>query len=179
MGRETIRIGTRGSPLALKQAEEIVSSLRRFHPHLNFRIIKMKTTGDKNKNTPLEKLEGTDFFTKEIEEALLRGEIDLAVHSAKDLPDQIPEGLTIAAITSSIDPDDILVSKKSLKLDELPRGAKVGTSSFRRKTQLKKFRSDFQIVDIRGDTPKVYEKFFEDNEEYPVMTIAGGGYTRT
>ncbi len=176
MGRETIRIGTRGSPLALKQVEEIVSSLSKFHPHLNFRVIKIETAGDKDKNTPLEKLEGTDFFTREIEDALIRGEIDLAVHSAKDLPNRIPEKLMIAVITESIDSDDVLVSKKDLSLNELPRGARIGTSSLRRKTQLENYRKDFRIVDIRGNIEKRLKTL--DKTDLDAIMIAAAGLIR-
>ncbi len=127
MGR-VYRIGTRTSPLALKQVEEIVSlinvpptlvraggAIKRFHPEFTYEILVMETTGDKDKTTPIWMIEGTDFFTKEIDEALLEGGIDLAVHSAKDLPDKTPEGLAIAAITKSIDPYEALVAKAILK----------------------------------------------------------------
>jgi len=145
------RIGTRRSPLALRQVIEAVSYLREFYPDLRTKTVCIDTYGDKDKTTPISAIEGTDFFTREIDEALLRNEIDFAVHSAKDLPDKIPDGLCIAAITKSIDPYDALVSKNNLKLDELPYGAKIGTSSQRRKAQLKAYRNDFKILDIRGN----------------------------
>ncbi|MCM8756831.1 MAG: hydroxymethylbilane synthase [Candidatus Omnitrophica bacterium] len=156
--QRTWRIGTRRSPLALKQVEEIVNSLRKFYPEFSYEVIGIDTQGDKDKITPISEIEGTDFFTKEIEEALLRGEIDFAVHSSKDLPDKIPEGLTISAITKSIDPYDALVSKNGLKINELPKGSKIGVSSQRRKTQLKRYREDFKIVDIRGNIEERLEK---------------------
>ncbi|MCM8778913.1 MAG: hydroxymethylbilane synthase [Candidatus Omnitrophica bacterium] len=162
MGRN-YRIGTRRSPLALKQVEEIVNSLRRFYPEFLYEVIGIDTYGDKDKVTPISEIEGTDFFTKEIEEALLKEEIDFAVHSAKDLPDVIPNGLTIAAITKSIDPYDALVSKNNLKLNKLPQGAKIGASSLRRKVELKRYRPDFQIVDIRGNIEERLEKLDKDN----------------
>lgn len=167
------RIGTRTSPLALRQVEEVVNSLKRFYPEFSYEIVGINTYGDKDKVTPISKMEGTDFFTREIEEALLKGEIDLAVHSAKDLPDQIPEGLIIAAITESIDPDDVLVSKKGLKLDELLRGAKVGTSSLRRKTQLKNYRKDFRIIDIRGNIEERLKTLDETDLDAIVIAAAG------
>ncbi len=148
---QTVRVGTRGSPLALRQAEEVIALLKKAHPECRLEVIRIETTGDKDKITPLEKLEGSDFFTREIEEALSGERIDLAVHSAKDLPDVLPDGLEIAVVFKSIEPCDALVSKNNLKLEELPSGAKIGTSSRRRKTQLKSFRKDFQIFDIRGD----------------------------
>ena len=146
----TLRIGTRSSPLALKQVEEALGYLRKFYPEFSSEIISIDTYGDRDKVTPISDIEGTDFFTREIDEALLRGDIDFAVHSAKDLPDETPKGLAVAAITKSIDPYDALVSKGNLKLGELRNGAQIGVSSGRRKTQLKKYRDDLQIVDIRG-----------------------------
>lgn len=147
----TYRVGTRSSPLALKQVEEALGMLRRFYPGIRSEVISIDTYGDKDKITPISEIEGTDFFTREIDEALLRNEIDLAIHSAKDLPDGLKDGLTIAAITESTDPLDALVSKSGLTLDKLPEGARIGTSSLRRKAQLKEYRKDFEIVDIRGN----------------------------
>ncbi len=159
---KTYRTGTRRSNLALRQAEEILEALKKFYPGIKTEIIGIETYGDRDKVTPISEIEGTDFFTREIEEALLRGEIDFAVHSAKDLPDKIPEGLYIAAITKSIDPFDALVSKHNLCLKDLPFGAKIGTSSLRRKTQLKKYRSDFKIIDIRGSIEERLRKLDSD-----------------
>lgn len=145
------KVGTRTSPLALKQVEEVLEALRKFYPDFRAEIVGIETYGDRDRTTPISEIEGSDFFTREIDEALLRGEIDFAVHSAKDLPDKLREGLTIAAITKSIDPYDVLVSKENLKLEELSYGAKIGTSSNRRKQGLLKYRPDFEIVDIRGN----------------------------
>ncbi|MCQ9208205.1 MAG: hydroxymethylbilane synthase [Omnitrophica bacterium] len=145
------KVGTRTSALALKQVEAILASLNKFYPAWQVEIVGINTYGDKDRNTPISQIEGSSFFTDEIDEALSRGELDFAVHSAKDLADNLREGLTVAAITSSIDPYDVLVAKASLTLDRLPYGAKIGTSSLRRKTQLKKYRPDFQIIDIRGN----------------------------
>jgi hydroxymethylbilane synthase len=149
--QRTYKLGTRASPLALKQAEELLGELRKASPELKTEIITIETTGDKDRETPISDIEGSDFFTREIDRVLLKGKIDFAVHSAKDLADGLDKGLIIAAMTASIDPYDVLVSRSGLKLDELPPGAKIGTSSRRRKSQLKKYRSDFQIVDIRGN----------------------------
>ncbi|MBM3709432.1 MAG: hydroxymethylbilane synthase [Actinobacteria bacterium] len=148
---KTYKIGTRTSPLALRQVDEVVNKLRKFYPEFQYKIIGINTHGDRDRITPISKIEGTDFFTQEIDVALLGREIDFAVHSAKDLPDEIPKDLTIAAITRSVDPFDALVSKGNLKIDQLPSGAKIGASSLRRKTQLKKYRKDFQIISIRGN----------------------------
>lgn len=148
---KTYKVGTRTSPLALKQVDEVIGYLKEFCSDIKIEIVGINTYGDRDKITPISDVEGTDFFTREIEEALLEGEVDFAVHSAKDLPERIAEGLTIVAITESIDPYDALVSKENLKISELKQGAKIGASSQRRKTQLKKYRPDFQIADIRGN----------------------------
>ena len=160
---KTYRIGARKSPLSLKQVAEIIQKLKLFYPHFKYEIVGIDTTGDIDKLTPISEVEGSDFFTKEIEESLLKDEIDFAVHSAKDLPDIIPKGLMIAAITKSIDPYDALVSKGNLKIDELPKGAKIGASSMRRKIQLKRYREDFQIIDIRGNIQERLEKLDKDS----------------
>lgn len=141
--------------------------------NIRFEVKRYNTSGDKDKATPISKIEGGDFFTKEIDEALLRGEIDLAVHSAKDLPDNLAPGLFIAAITKSIDPFDVLVAKDDLKLPELKPGAKIGTSSLRRKTQLKNYRKDFQIVDIRGNIEERLELLNETDLDAIVIAAAG------
>ena len=107
----TYRVGTRTSPLALKQVEEVFGMLKKVYPDIKLEVIGIDTYGDKDKVTPVSDIEGTDFFTREIDEALLRDEIDFSVHSAKDLADVLKKGLTIAAITDSIDPYDALVSK--------------------------------------------------------------------
>lgn len=164
-------VGTRKSPLALKQVEEVLGYLRKLYPDLTFDIKGIDTYGDRDKITPISDIEGTDFFTREIEEALLNGEIDFAVHSAKDLPDKIPDGLCIAAITKSIDPYDALVSKDNLQISQLRQGAKIGASSQRRKLQLKKYRSDFQVVDIRGTIQERLTKL--DSGGLDAVIIAG------
>ncbi|MBI4335752.1 MAG: hydroxymethylbilane synthase, partial [Candidatus Omnitrophica bacterium] len=140
MLNRAVRIGTRTSPLALRQVDEVAGFIKTSHPEFRFEVIGIDTYGDKDKKTPISDLEGSDFFTREIEDALLKREIDFAVHSAKDLPDVIPRGLRVAALTESVDPYDALVSRGNLKLDELPPGARIGASSQRRKEQLKKYR---------------------------------------
>lgn len=179
---QTYKIGTRTSPLALRQVEEVLNALEKFYPAINpvrnlvlpgskysisngvnVEIVGMETYGDRNKTIPISQIEGSDFFTKEIDDALLNDKIDFAVHSAKDLPDNLKEGLVVAAITKSIDPYDVLVSKSGLKLNELEPGARIGTSSLRRKKQLKEFREDFRIVDIRGNIGERL-KLLDDNE---------------
>jgi len=151
MFNRTFRVGTRTSPLALRQVDEVSGYLRKFYPDIEIEVVGIDTYGDKDRITPISDIEGTDFFTREIDIALLRGEIDFSVHSAKDLPDRIPSGLYIAAITESIDCYDALVSKNNLILEQLSYGARIGVSSQRRKMQLKAYRNDFQIADIRGN----------------------------
>ncbi len=170
MGR-TYKVGTRKSPLVLKQVEEVLSELRKFYPHIKVEIVGIDTYGDKDRKTPISEIEGTDFFTREIDIALLEDRIDFAVHSAKDLPDTLRKGLVIAAITESSDSYDALVSKYGYKLNELPKGAKIGTSSKRRKEQLKKYREDFEIIDIRGTIEERLEKL--DNSDLDAIVIAG------
>lgn len=167
------RIGTRTSPLALKQVDEVVTSLKRFYPESQFGIVGIDTYGDKDKVTPISEVEGSDFFTKEIDEALLKGEIDFAIHSAKDLPDDLAPGLFIAAITKSVDPSDVLIAKDNLKIDELKAGAKIGTSSLRRKIQLKNYRKDLQIVDIRGNVEERLKLLDETDLDGIVVAAAG------
>jgi len=142
-----LKIGTRPSPLAIRQVEEIKS----FFPWVKFKIVKIATSGDKDKRIRFSDIEGSDFFTKEIDQALLKGKIDIAVHSSKDLPDKIQKGLKILWETPTISPSDVLVSRNKLKLSELASGSKIGTSSLRRKNQIYALRPDLKIVDIRGN----------------------------
>lgn len=158
-----LKVGTRKSPLALLQVEEIIGYLRKIGIEINVNIVGIDTAGDKDRITAISGIEGTDFFTREIEEALLSGEVDFSVHSAKDLPDKITEGLCIAAITQSIDGYDALVSKHNLSLKDLPKGAKIAASSMRRKMQLKSFRDDFKIVDIRGAIGERLKEFYQSD----------------
>ncbi len=165
-------IGTRTSPLALKQVEEVLSALKKFYPGFKLEVIGIETYGDKDKITPICKIEDTDFFTREIDEALLKKDIDLAVHSAKDLPDILKRGLMIAAQTGSIDPYDALISRHGFKLAQLPLGAKIGTSSISRKTQLSIYRNDFDIVDIRGNIGQRLERLDIGKPELDAIVIA-------
>jgi hydroxymethylbilane synthase len=155
---QTYKVGTRTSPLALRQVEEVSAALKKSFPTLEAEIVGIDTYGDQDKATPISQIEGTDFFTREIDTALLAGRIDFAVHSAKDLPDNIRQGLAVAAITASVDPYDALVSKSGLNLDQLPNAAKIGTSSSRRKNQLTQYRPDLKILDLRGNIEQRLEK---------------------
>lgn len=165
-----LKAGTRKSPLALRQVEEVIESLRKIGTEINVNIIGIDTAGDKDRVTAISDIEGTDFFTREIEEALLSGEVDFSVHSAKDLPDKIPDGLHIAAITESVDPYDALVSKNNLSIKDLPKGAKIAASSMRRKTQIRAFRDDFEIVDIRGNIGERLTEF--DDSDLDAIVVA-------
>jgi len=146
-----IRIGTRPSRLALKQADEAIEILKRTYPDAAYSVRKIMTTGDIDKTTPISDVEGSNFFTKELDEALLAGTIDFAVHSSKDLPDKLSEELRIFVQTESISLYDALVSKGNRKFTKLPKNSRIGASSSRRKNEIKALRKDLVIVDIRGN----------------------------
>lgn len=149
MEKQTIRIGSRGSKLALWQAEWVQSQLQSQGIAVEIQII--KTKGDKILDVPLAKVGGKGLFVKEIEDAFLGNEIDLAVHSMKDMPGEMPEGLQIGAIPEREDPRDAVIAREGVSLDALPEGACVGTSSLRRQAQLLALRPDFKIVSLRGN----------------------------
>lgn len=144
-------VGSRGSALALRQTELVVAELKRRLPGVECELRVIKTTGDKILAASFTQMVGKGFFTKEIEEALLKGEIDFAVHSLKDLPTEMPAGLALAAIPQRENPRDALVSAGKRRLGDLPRGARVGTSSPRRKMQLLEARPDLEVVALRGN----------------------------
>ena len=146
-----IVIGSRGSKLALLQAQEVVDQLKAANPHLNFELKTIKTAGDIDRKTSLNVLGGKGIFVKEIEDALLHHEIDIAVHSLKDMPTDIPSGLRLAAATERLDPRDAFVSACGVSLSKLPPGSRVGTGSQRRAVQLRAQRPDVAIADMRGN----------------------------
>ena len=168
-----IRIGTRKSKLALWQANFIANELKKHFPNLEVELVKITTKGDKILDVPLAKVGGKGLFVKEIEEAMLRNEIDMAVHSLKDVPTFFPEGLGLVAITKREDPRDAFVSVKYQSLDELPKGAVVGTSSLRRKVQLKLKRPDLQIKDLRGNVDTRLRKLEEGQYDAIILAYAG------
>ncbi len=174
--KKTVVIGTRASKLALWQAHHIADALRSEYPDLNVEIRHMVTTGDKILDVPLAKIGGKGLFTKELEQAMLAGEIDLAVHSLKDMPTQLPEGLILGAITERADAADALVSTKYGSLAELPPGAKVGTSSLRRKAQLLHHRPDLTILDLRGNLDTRLRKL--DEGQFDAILLAAAGLKR-
>jgi len=170
---ETITIGTRGSQLALWQARGVKEAIIRRHPGLEVELTIIKTRGDKILDVPLAKVGGKGLFVKEIEEALLDGRIDLAIHSMKDMPAEIPAGLCIGAIPEREDPRDVLISRRGIPLNALKPGACVGTSSLRRRAQLLHERADLVIVDLRGNLDTRLKKLENDTLDAIVLAAAG------
>jgi hydroxymethylbilane synthase len=168
-----IRIGTRGSQLALFQANWVKEKLLQSDPHLKITLTVIKTTGDKIQDAPLAKVGGKGLFVKEIEEALLEERIDLAVHSIKDVPTEFPEGLHLAAVTKREDPRDVFISRNGTRLQHLRQGAMIGTSSLRRQAQLLHFRSDFEMVPLRGNLDTRLRKLEAMNLDGIVLALAG------
>jgi hydroxymethylbilane synthase len=164
-------LGTRGSKLALVQAEECVARLRRAGIEVEVRII--NTTSEHLPDTPLAVIDQRDVFTRQLDEALLSGEIDLAVHSLKDVPTELPEGISLSAVTRRHDPSDVLVSDERYTLDTLPHEAVVATSSLRRKAQLLHHRPDLEIVGIRGNVDTRVRKMREGAADAVVLARAG------
>jgi hydroxymethylbilane synthase len=171
-----IRIGTRGSALALWQANWVKSRLEKVFPQRSFQLARIKTHGDRITDIPLERIGGEGVFVKQIEIALLNGEIDLAVHSMKDVPTVLPDGLVVGAILERADPADVLISKHNLDLSHLPLGAKVGTGSLRRRAQLLHKRSDLDIMDIRGNVDTRLAKL--RSGELDAIVLASSGVKR-
>lgn len=168
-----IIIGTRDSALALWQTDWVLSALKEAHPQLTFTIKKIKTKGDKLLDVALAKIGDKGLFTKELEVAMLQGETDMAVHSMKDLPTQLPEGLSIGAILARAEPGDVMLSSHGYTLDTLPEGAKVGTSSLRRRAQLLYHRPDLRIEDLRGNVGTRIAKMEKENFDAIILAAAG------
>jgi hydroxymethylbilane synthase len=168
-----LTIGTRGSQLALHQANWVKDKLIEAHPGLKVTLIKIKTTGDKVQDAPLAKIGGKGLFVKEIEEALLQKRIDLAVHSIKDVPTELPQGLHLSVITEREDPRDVFISRDGKALKDLPQKAKIGTSSLRRQAQLLHFRSDLELVSLRGNLETRLKKLKTMNLDGIVLAMAG------
>lgn len=166
-------VGSRASILALVQSEEVITGLRNLYPDLEIRVEKMMTKGDRILDQTLSKIGGKGLFVKEIEEALLQKRIDFAVHSMKDLPGEMPEGLIIAAITKRENPLDCLLSRSGQALMELPSGAIVGTSSLRRQAQILAMRSDIAVKPIRGNIHTRIRKMEEGEFDAIVLAVAG------
>ena len=173
MKKDTIIIGTRSSKLALWQAEYVKGRLEEEYPGLKAELKLMTTKGDKILDAPLAKIGGKGLFTKELEAEMIDGGIDLAVHSLKDMPTEVPEGLVISAITRRLDPGDAMVSLRYRTFRELPRGAVVGTSSLRRRAQLLHVRPDLQIRDLRGNVNTRLRKLEEESFDAIILAVAG------
>ncbi|MCS7228665.1 MAG: hydroxymethylbilane synthase [Candidatus Kryptonium sp.] len=170
---QKIIIGTRGSKLALWQTEFVKEKLSKVVPDIEFEIKIIKTTGDKILNSPLSKIGDKGIFTREIEIELLDGKIDMAVHSLKDLPTKLPDGLTIGAVTEREDVRDVLISRNDLKLADLPLNSVIATGSLRRRAQLLNIRPDFKFVEIRGNIDTRFRKFDESNWDGMILAYAG------
>ena len=170
--RRTFIVGTHGSRLALRQTELLVQELRRVHGTFRFEIREVKTEGDRRKTVSLAQIGGQGVFVKELEAALSRGDIDLAVHSLKDVPSDLATGLVLAAFPARADPRDALVSHSGT-LATLPAGARVGTGSQRRAVQLRKLRPDIEPADIRGNVDTRVRKVDEGDIDAAVLAAAG------
>ena len=171
--RKKIVIGTRASQLALWQANYVADRLRSQYEGLEVELLHITTKGDKILDAPLAKIGGKGLFTKELETAMLEGEVDLAVHSLKDMPTALPEGLAITAITKRLDCGDAVVSPLYKTLDNLPQGAKVGTSSLRRRSQLLSYRPDLDIRSLRGNVNTRLKKLEEEHFDAIILAVAG------
>jgi hydroxymethylbilane synthase len=176
MPKNTLRIATRKSQLALWQAEYVAAELKARHPDLQIELVKMTTQGDKILDTPLAKVGGKGLFVKELETGMLNGDADIAVHSMKDVPVELPEGLHLAVICPREDPRDAFVSNDYTNFESLPQGARVGTSSLRRQCQLREKRPDLTILDLRGNVNTRLAKL--DAGDYDAIILATAGLKR-
>ena len=170
-----LRIGTRGSPLALAQARQAaqrIASATGLAPEA-IKLEVIRTTGDMIRDRPLAEAGGKGLFTKEIDDALLAGRIDLAVHSAKDMPTMLPAGLALAAVLSREDPRDAFISRKALSLHDLPMGAKLGTSSLRRQALVRRLRGDLVVVNLRGNVETRLRKLDDGTADATLLALAG------
>jgi len=172
----TLRIGTRGSALALAQANWVKERIERRNPGMGVALTVIKTKGDIMQDVALVKIGGKGVFVKEIEDALLRGDIDLAVHSLKDVPAELPPGLTIAVTPEREDPRDVLVSKHRVKFEAMPRRARIGTGSLRRGFQLRNIFPDVEIVPLRGNLDTRLKKV--ETEDLDAVVVAAAGIRR-
>ncbi len=176
MLQKTIRIATRVSPLAMWQAEHVAAELGKAHPGIEVELVGMKTQGDKILDTPLAKIGGKGLFVKELEQGMLEDRADIAVHSMKDVPVDLPEGLHLPVIMQREDPRDAFVSNNFISFDELPEGSCVGTSSLRRQCQLAELRPDLVIKPLRGNVNTRLRKL--DEGKYDAIILASAGLIR-
>ena len=176
MTNRIVKIATRRSPLAMWQAEFVRDALLTLHPKLEVELVKMTTQGDKILDVPLAKIGGKGLFVKELEQGMLAGDADIAVHSMKDVPMAFPEGLHLPVICPRGDPRDAFVSNDYVSVDDLPQGARVGTSSLRRECQLRAARPDLKILTLRGNVNTRLAKL--DAGEYDAIILASAGLKR-
>lgn len=174
--KQTLRIATRKSPLAMWQAEFVKAELEKAHPGLEVILLPMSTKGDKILDVPLAKIGGKGLFTKELEDRMMDGDADIAVHSMKDVPMELPEGFALGAILERHAPTDAFVSNDFEKFEDLPQGAVLGTSSLRRKAQLMALRPDLDVRDLRGNVGTRLGKL--DAGEYDAIILATSGLQR-
>lgn len=172
----TLNIATRQSPLALWQARHIQTRLQALYPQLSINLVTMVTKGDKILDTPLAKIGGKGLFVKELEQALYEKQADIAVHSLKDVPMDLPDGLTLGAYCQREQPTDAFVSNKFSALDDLPQGATLGTSSLRRQCQIQQYRPDLNIISLRGNVGTRLAKL--DADDYDAIILATSGLKR-
>jgi hydroxymethylbilane synthase len=168
-----IKIGTRGSKLALQQSAWVRQRIAERHPGLSIDVVRIRTTGDMITDVPLAQVGGKGLFVKEIEEALLRQEIDLAVHSMKDVPVELPAGLHLGAITEREDPRDVLISREGQGLEQLPAGARIGTSSLRRKAQLLAINPQWEVISLRGNLDTRIKRLETAGLDAVILAAAG------
>ncbi|MDD5277770.1 MAG: hydroxymethylbilane synthase [Methylovulum sp.] len=176
MAEKIIRIATRQSPLALWQAEHVAQRLTQAFPGYRAELVKMVTQGDKILDAPLAKIGGKGLFVKELEQGMLAGTADIAVHSMKDVPVELPEGLHLAAILTREDPTDAFVSRRYQTFSDLPANARIGTSSLRRQCQIKRHLPDAQIISLRGNVNTRLAKL--DAGDYDAIILASAGLKR-
>ena len=174
---DKLRIGTRGSPLALRQTSHVIDLITTHHINLKqpgaMETVVIKTTGDREQGRLLSEIGGKGLFTKELDEAMLRGDIDIGIHSMKDMPTVMPEGITLHAISQRLDPRDAFISQKARTVTELPQRAIVGTASLRRKAQLLNLRPDLQIVPLRGNIDTRLQKIIDGDVDATLLAFAG------
>ena len=173
MESRKIKIGSRGSPLALWQANWIKDQLESRNPDIPVEIVIIKTSGDKIQDVLLAKIGGKGLFVKELEEALLKKDVDFAVHSMKDMPIKFPFALCIASVTKRENPFDALISRNNIKLNDLPKGAKIGTGSLRRASQLLHYRPDLNLIPLRGNVETRIKKLETEGLDAIILATAG------
>ena len=173
-----MKVGSRASALALRQADMAVAALKRAHPGVTFEIVQFTTRGDRDLDHPLPEIGGKGVFTEELERSLLAGEIAVAVHSLKDLPTEQSPGLVVAAVLERADPGDVLVSRSHKTLVELPPSPAIGTSSTRRAAQIAALRPDVRLLELRGNVPTRVKKALAADGPYDAIVLAAAGLDR-